>query len=77
MGSSPLFLGLGLLSLAGLLAAAPRKLLWSDEFSGAAGSKPDESKWTYDLGGGGWETANWRTTQTRQKMRTRMEKDTW
>jgi beta-glucanase (GH16 family) len=27
---------------------------WSDEFDGAAGSLPDSSKWTYDLGGGGW-----------------------
>ena len=26
----------------------------SDEFSGADGSTPDASKWTYDLGGGGW-----------------------
>jgi len=29
-------------------------LTWSDEFSGADGSTPDASKWTYDLGGGGW-----------------------
>jgi beta-glucanase (GH16 family) len=27
---------------------------WSDEFDGTAGSLPDSSKWTYDLGGGGW-----------------------
>jgi beta-glucanase (GH16 family) len=27
---------------------------WSDEFSSADGSMPDPSKWTYDLGGGGW-----------------------
>lgn len=30
------------------------QLVWSDEFSGAAGSLPDSSKWTYDTGGGGW-----------------------
>ena len=30
------------------------KLVWSDEFNGAAGSPPDPSKWNYDLGGGGW-----------------------
>src|SRR5438552_11928516 len=30
------------------------KLVWSDEFNGAAGSAPDPSKWNYDLGGGGW-----------------------
>lgn len=29
-------------------------LAWSDEFSGPDGSAPDPSKWTYDLGGGGW-----------------------
>ncbi len=29
-------------------------LVWSDEFNGAAGTPPDSSKWTYDLGGGGW-----------------------
>ena len=30
------------------------QLVWSDEFNGAAGSLPDASKWTYDVGGGGW-----------------------
>ncbi|MBS1877496.1 MAG: endo-1,4-beta-xylanase [Acidobacteria bacterium] len=30
------------------------KLIWSDEFNGAAGSPPDGSKWAFDLGGGGW-----------------------
>lgn len=30
------------------------KLIWSDEFSGAANTPPDPSKWTYDLGAGGW-----------------------
>src|ERR1039458_7903310 len=30
------------------------KLVWSDEFNGPSGSAPDLSKWTYDLGGGGW-----------------------
>lgn len=36
------------------VAAAPGALTWSDEFSGPAGSKPDGSKWRYDIGGGGW-----------------------
>jgi len=27
---------------------------WSDEFDGPANTAPDPSKWTYDLGGGGW-----------------------
>lgn len=31
------------------------ELVWSDEFEVAG--KPDEEKWTYDLGGGGWGNA--------------------
>ncbi len=31
-----------------------RKLVWSDEFSGAAGASPDAAKWSFDTGGGGW-----------------------
>lgn len=32
------------------------ELLWSDEFSGAAGSAPDNTKWSFDIGTGtnGW-----------------------
>lgn len=30
------------------------QLVWSDEFDGAAGTSPDASKWTFDIGGGGW-----------------------
>nr|MCU0447222.1 glycoside hydrolase family 16 protein [Microscillaceae bacterium] len=32
------------------------ELVWSDEFDGAAGTAPDPTKWTYDLGNGvnGW-----------------------
>jgi beta-glucanase (GH16 family) len=29
-------------------------LRWADEFDGAAGSAPDQSKWNYDIGGNGW-----------------------
>ena len=29
------------------------RLVWSDEFNGAAGSPPDPTKWNYDLGGPG------------------------
>ncbi len=29
-------------------------LVWSDEFNAAAGTYPDASKWTYDLGNGGF-----------------------
>jgi beta-glucanase (GH16 family) len=27
---------------------------WADEFDGPAGAAPDSTKWTYDLGAGGW-----------------------
>jgi beta-glucanase (GH16 family) len=29
-------------------------LVWSDDFTGTAGSAPDNTKWAFDLGGGGW-----------------------
>ena len=35
-------------------AATNWKLVWSDEFNGAAHMPPDRSRWTYDLGDGGW-----------------------
>ena len=34
--------------------ARPWALVWSDEFAGANGSSPDATKWTFDIGGGGW-----------------------
>lgn len=30
------------------------ELVWSDDFNGAAGNAPDNTKWSFDLGGGGW-----------------------
>lgn len=30
------------------------RLVWSDEFSGRAGSAPDPGKWAYYIGGTGW-----------------------
>jgi beta-glucanase (GH16 family) len=30
------------------------ELTWNDEFDGAAGVLPDATKWTYDIGSGGW-----------------------
>lgn len=44
------------LALFAALASAQNgwKLVWSDEFNGAAGSPPDPANWNYDLGGGGW-----------------------
>jgi beta-glucanase (GH16 family) len=29
-------------------------LVWSDDFTGTAGAAPDNTKWAFDLGGGGW-----------------------
>jgi hypothetical protein len=29
------------------------QLAWSDEFNGVVGTKPDPTKWVYDLGAGG------------------------
>ena len=29
-------------------------LAWGDEFDGPTGSRPDQSRWTYDRGGSGW-----------------------
>jgi beta-glucanase (GH16 family) len=37
-----------------LWGATAWHVVWSDEFNGAAGTAPDATKWTYDLGGGGW-----------------------
>jgi beta-glucanase (GH16 family) len=41
---------------AGTDAAAPEgwKLVWSDEFDGAAGQKLDPGRWVYEVGGTGW-----------------------
>ena len=35
-------------------ASSGWKVVWSEEFNGAAGTSPDSAKWNYDLGGGGW-----------------------
>lgn len=34
-------------------------LVWSDEFDGPAGSRPDCEKWNFDLGGEGWGNQEW------------------
>lgn len=43
-------------SAAGALAVIDRgeRLVWSDTFSGSAGSAPSPQRWTYDLGANGW-----------------------
>ena len=40
--------------LHGSVGAQSYTLRWADEFDGAAGSAPDQSKWGYDIGGNGW-----------------------
>lgn len=37
------------------------QLVWSDDFTGTAGSAPDNSKWSFDLGGGGWGNSELQT----------------
>ena len=32
----------------------PWTLVWEDAFDGPAGTAPDASRWTYDVGGDGW-----------------------
>ena len=57
-----LMIGVLLAACAGIVFARPAAqsdpakwvLTWSDEFDGPNGSAPDPSKWTHDLGGGGW-----------------------
>ena len=54
MGLCRILLGVVVISLSSMGADLTRKLVWADEFSGSQGSKPDPSKWTFDLGGNGW-----------------------
>jgi beta-glucanase (GH16 family) len=49
-----LLVWLPLLAFACPARAQTWKLVWSDEFSGPAGSAVDGTKWRYDLGGDGW-----------------------
>ena len=46
--------GAGGVTGAGGAAGSGWVLSWSDEFDGASGTKPDATKWTYDLGMTGW-----------------------
>jgi beta-glucanase (GH16 family) len=34
--------------------APPADLIWSDEFTGAAGTAPASTRWKYEVGGSGW-----------------------
>jgi beta-glucanase (GH16 family) len=37
------------------------ELTWSDDFTGAAGTAPDNAKWAFDIGGGGWGNSELQT----------------
>ncbi|MDZ4818238.1 MAG: glycoside hydrolase family 16 protein [Planctomycetota bacterium] len=49
-----IFLKLAFWSIFSLPIFAQERLIWSDEFNAPRGTRPDPSKWGYDLGGGGW-----------------------
>jgi beta-glucanase (GH16 family) len=49
-----LIAGLAVLLLSGPVLRGAYTLVWSDEFSGANGSPPNPTNWTYDTGGWGW-----------------------
>jgi len=59
---------LALLAVSGNLVSASTWVpVWSDEFNGTT---IDGSNWTYDTGGGGWETTNLSITQIVHKAAT-------
>ena len=65
-------LGVVLAASAGLAFGEPTRadaatLVWSDEFTGTAGSSPSTSKWNFETGAGGWGNNEWQTyTSSRQ-----------
>jgi beta-glucanase (GH16 family) len=48
----------------------PWMLTWSDEFDAADGSRPDESRWSNDIGGGGWGNQELETYTSRAENAT-------
>jgi beta-glucanase (GH16 family) len=48
----------------------PWMLTWSDEFAAADGSRPDESRWSNDIGGGGWGNQELETYTSRAENAT-------
>jgi beta-glucanase (GH16 family) len=38
----------------GAHSAAALHLIWSENFNGSAGARPNPRRWNYDIGGGGW-----------------------
>ena len=52
--AAALLVGAALLSACGQSSPPGRELVWSDEFSGAAGTAPDPASWRPVSGGDGW-----------------------
>src|SRR5688572_14439049 len=48
------------------------RLTWSDEFNGSTGATPDSTKWSFDIGGGGWGN-NELQTYTARSANARLE----
>ena len=44
--------GLFVLASSGTAMSQDWRLVWSDEFD--SGVQPDQTRWSYDVGGGGW-----------------------
>lgn len=51
--------------LAGAQTLPGWTLVWADEFDQPDGSQPDPSRWTFDVGGGGWGNNELQTYTTR------------
>jgi beta-glucanase (GH16 family) len=73
-GSRPLMILVTLLVMAAITACGvspmppppPVEYTFVDDFDGPAGAAPNESKWTFDVGGGGWGNGELQTyTQSR------------
>ena len=54
LGTLFLFAALAMFKSSGADLNTKWFLVWSDEFNGAAGTRPDSGKWEYDLGATGW-----------------------
>src|SRR5687767_8111457 len=64
----------GCLLVSSTASASPKgwTLTWNDEFNGPTGSPVDSSKWSFDIGGGGWGN-NELQTYTDRSVNARLE----
>ena len=75
--STALCAGLLLLSVAAAAAAPTWTLTWSDDFNGANGVAADPTRWTYDVGGGGWGNGELETYTNTTANSSRTATATW